>query len=169
VKQLERLEQRIAPTLQTLGYEVVRVAVGGGGRKTLQIMADRIDRKPISVDDCAAISEVLSAVFDVEEPLPGAYDLEVSSPGIDRPLTRAKDFAAYAGHEAKVETTEMIDGRRRFKGVLRGLGSEGEVRLEVDGIEIGIAPATIASAKLVMTDKLLEASRQRDETEASSA
>lgn len=156
---LESLETRIEPTLSGLGYEVVRVALSGGERKTLQVMADRRDGRPISVDDCAAISEVLSALFDVEEPVSGAYDLEVSSAGIDRPLTRPKDFAAYVGHEAKIETKSAQDGRKRFKGVLRGLGDAGNVRIEVDGVEVGIEWANIATAKLVLTDRLIDASR----------
>lgn len=154
----EDIESRIAPTLERLGFEVVRVAVTGGGRKTLQVMADRRDGRPISVDDCAAVSDVLSALFDVEEPLAGAYDLEVSSAGIDRPLTRAKDFAAYAGHEVKIETKAPVDGRRRFKGVLKGLDGTGAVRVEMEGAEFGIALTEIATAKLVLTDKLIEAS-----------
>lgn len=156
---LEALESRIEPLLNGLGYEVVRVVLTGGSRKTLQVMADRRDGQAISVDDCAAISDMLSAVFDVEEPVSGSYDLEVSSPGIDRPLTRLKDFAAFAGHDAKVETKAPIDGRRRFKGVLRGLGADDEVRIEIDGSEIGIPFAQVGDAKLILTDRLIDASR----------
>lgn len=155
----EDLESRIAPTLERLGFEVVRVAVIGGSHKTLQVMADRCDGRPISVDDCATVSEVLSALFDVEEPLAGAYDLEVSSPGIDRPLTRAKDFAAYAGHDVKIETRTPVDGRRRFKGVLKGLEATDVAVIEVEGLRHDLALANILSAKLVLTDKLIAASQ----------
>lgn len=155
----EDLESRIAPTLERLGFEVVRVAVTGGSRQTLQVMADRRDGRPISVDDCAAVSEALSALFDVEEPLAGAYDLEVSSAGIDRPLTRAKDFAAYVGHEAKIETRTPVDGRRRFKGVLKGLEPADVAVIEVEGRRHGLALANILSAKLVLTDELIAASQ----------
>ena len=156
---LEALEARLEPTLAALGFEVVRVALSSGSRRTLQVMADRRDGRTISVDDCAAISDVLSALFDVEEPVAGAYDLEVSSPGNHRPLTRPKDFAGYAGHEAKVETKLPQDGRRRFKGTLLGLSPAGGVRMDIDGTEIEIEASNIMAAKLVMTDKLIDASR----------
>ena len=156
---LEWLEARIAPTLEAMGYEVVRAALSGGGRKTLQIMAERRDGAATTVEDCAAISEVLSPIFDVEEPVPGAYDLEVSSPGIDRPLTRPKDFVAFAGHEAKLETKLPLNGRRRFRGILKGLGADGEVVLDVDGAEVRIAIPDVGTARLVLTEKLIDASR----------
>jgi ribosome maturation factor RimP len=159
VTRLEWLEARIAPTLEAMGYEVVRAALSGGGRKTLQIMAERRDGAATTVEDCAAISEVLSPIFDVEEPVPGAYDLEVSSPGIDRPLTRPKDFVAYAGHEAKLETKLPLNGRRRFRGILKGLGADGEVLIDVDGTDVSIAIPDVATARLVLTEKLIEASR----------
>src|SRR5689334_21504348 len=104
-----------------MGFEVVRIAVTCGPRSTLQVMADRADGSLISVEVCAEISQALSAIFDVEEPLSGAYDLEISSAGIDRPLTRAKDFTTYAGFEAKVETKMPLAGRKRFKGLLKGV------------------------------------------------
>lgn len=159
VTRLEWLEVRIAPTLEAMGYEVVRAALSGGGHKTLQIMAERRDGAATTVDDCAAISEVLSPIFDVEEPVPGAYDLEVSSPGIDRPLTRPKDFVAYAGHEAKVETKLPLNGRRRFRGILKGLGANGEVLMDFEGNDVTIPMPDVATARLVLTDKLIEASR----------
>ena len=158
MERLEWLETRIAPTLENLGYEVVRAALSGGGRKTLQIMAERRDGAATTVEDCAAISEVLSAIFDVEEPVPGAYDLEISSPGIDRPLTRPKDFVTFAGHEAKLETKLPLNGRRRFKGMLKGVGAGGEVLIEIDGAEVAVPITALGSAKLVLTEKLIEAS-----------
>lgn len=157
VERLRALEERIAPTLNGMGFEVVRVALTGGSRRTLQVMADRADGAPISVDDCAAISETLSAIFDVEEPIAGSYDLEVSSPGIDRPLTRPKDFAAYAGFEAKLETATPVHGRRRFRGVLKGLADAGTTLIEVDGADLAVPLASVAQAKLVLTDELIAA------------
>lgn len=163
LERLLTLEERVAPTLEAMGFEVVRIALAGStGRKTLQVMADRKDGSQISVDDCAQISHTLSAIFDVEDPVSGAYDLEVSSAGIDRPLTRPKDFTAYAGFEAKVETKLPIAGRKRFRGVLGGLSGE-TVLMTVDGANVEIPLGAVASAKLVMTDELIEASAKRAE------
>jgi ribosome maturation factor RimP len=157
VDRLTTLEDRIAPTLDSMGFEVVRVGLSNaGGRRTLQVMADRKDGSLISIDECETISQALSAIFDVEEPVGGAYDLEVSSAGIDRPLTRLKDFAAYAGFEAKVETRLALNGRRRFKGVLKGLDG-GNVVMNVDDAEVSLAFDNIAQAKLVLTDELIKA------------
>lgn len=151
------LEDRIAPTLESMGFEVVRVGLSNaGGRRTLQVMADRKDGSLISIEECETISQALSAIFDVEEPVGGAYDLEVSSAGIDRPLTRLKDFATYAGFEAKVETKLAIDGRRRFKGALTGLDGE-NVTMNIDGADVSLAFDNIAQAKLVLTDDLIKA------------
>jgi ribosome maturation factor RimP len=113
-----------------MGFELVRVRLMGGQTPTLQIMAERPDGG-IEVDDCAEISTAVSAVLDVEDPITDAYTLEVSSPGIDRPLTRLKDFDTYEGYEAKLETAELIDGRKRFKGVLAGVEGD-EVLINVD-------------------------------------
>jgi ribosome maturation factor RimP len=114
-----RLAAIVAPVIEGMGFELVRLRLMAGKTRTLQIMADRPEGG-IEVDDCAEISTVVSAALDVEDPLEDAYVLEVSSPGIDRPLTRLKDFEAWEGYEAKLETAEMIDGRRRFKGLLAG-------------------------------------------------
>lgn len=158
------LEERVAPTLEAMGFEVVRIALTGSvGRRTLQVMADRKDGSQISVDDCEQISQTLSAIFDVEDPVPGAYDLEVSSAGIDRPLTRVKDFAAYAGFEAKVETKLPVAGRRRFRGILKGLGPDDAVLMDVDTTAVEIPMSAISTAKLVLTDELIEASAKRAE------
>jgi ribosome maturation factor RimP len=144
-----------------MGFEVVRIALTGSeGRRTLQVMADRKDGSQISVDDCAQISHTLSAIFDVEDPVTGAYDLEVSSAGIDRPLTRPKDFATYAGFEAKVETKMPIANRRRFRGALGGLAGE-TVMMTIDGAKVEIPFSAIGTAKLVMTDELIEATAKR--------
>jgi len=140
-----------------MGFEVVRVGLSdAAGRRTLQVMADRKDGSLISIEECETISTALSAIFDVEEPISGAYDLEVSSAGIDRPLTRAKDFTAYAGFEAKVETKLALNGRRRFKGVLKGLDG-GNVTMSIDGADVNLAFDNIAQAKLVLTNALIKA------------
>jgi ribosome maturation factor RimP len=109
---LRRIEDIVAPTIVGMGYELVRVAMSRGG--TLQIMVEPADGRPMDVEGCAVLSRALSAVLDVEDPIPGSYALEVSSPGIDRPLTRPKDYVRWSGHLARVETAEPIDGRRRF-------------------------------------------------------
>ncbi len=140
-----------------MGYEIVRVQLSGGRRPVLQIMAERVDGAPMTVDDCADISRTVSALLDVEDPISGAYHLEVSSPGIDRPLTRLKDFERYAGFEARIETKALIDGRRRFKGVLKGTAGE-TVRVEIEGGALAELPfGGILRAKLVLSDALIAA------------
>jgi ribosome maturation factor RimP len=149
----------IAPSILAMGYEIVRVRLSGKERPTLQIMADRADEAPISVDDCEAISRSVSAILDVEDPIKSAYELEVSSPGIDRPLTRAKDWARWAGHLARVEMAIPQDGRKRFSGTVLGLeGRSGKLRLD-DGAEVALLLDAVRSARLVLTDALIEASR----------
>ncbi len=161
MERLSWLEDRIAPTLEAMGFEVVRVALTNGPRKTLQVMADRQDGSLISVDECSEISQALSAIFDVEEPIKGAYDLEISSAGIDRPLTRPKDFATYAGYEAKVETKAPLAGRRRFRGRLKGVNAANEVVIIVDGADTTVPMDAIGAAKLVLTDDLIAATAGR--------
>jgi ribosome maturation factor RimP len=152
-----RLAAIISPTLESMGYDLVRVAVLGRDRPTVQVMADRADGSQITVADCEAISHALGAVLDVEDPLPGAWSLEVSSAGIDRPLTRAKDWNRYAGHLARAETSTPIDGRRRFSGVALGADETGaRLRLD-DGNEIVLPLDAIRRAKLVLTDALIAA------------
>jgi ribosome maturation factor RimP len=162
-----RIAEIVTPTVEGLGFEVVRVRLLGGKLKTIQIMADRPDGG-IEVDDCAKISTAVSAVMDVDDPLDEAYTLEVSSPGIDRPLTRMKDFEAWAGYEAKIETAELIDGRRRFKGLLAGTeGDEVLITLDegAEEVTIGLKFDWLTDAKLVLTDELIrEALRQKKET-----
>ena len=150
----KRIEDMITAPLENLGYEVVRVQISGSQRQTLQVMAERLDGKPIVVEDCAMISRTLSALFDVEDPISGAYTLEVSSPGLDRPLTRPKDFARFAGLEARIELRRLIDGRRRFRGKLAGLDND-TVRIDVDGTVVELPFAEIDRAKLILTDELL--------------
>jgi ribosome maturation factor RimP len=173
LERLPQLEARVEPTLEAMGFEVVRIALtGSDGRRTLQVMADRRDGSQISVDDCAEISTALSAIFDVEDPVPGHYDLEVSSAGIDRPLTRPKDFATYAGFLAKVDTKMLVDGRKRFRGRLEGLTANGDVAMKIDNTEVVIAFNNISTAKLVLTDELIAATAKRpghDENEENNA
>jgi ribosome maturation factor RimP len=162
LERLPDLETRVAPTLESMGYEVVRIAVtGSDGRRTLQVMADRADGSQISVDDCEAISHALSAIFDVEDPVNGRYDLEVSSAGIDRPLTRPKDFKTYAGFLAKIDTKAPVNTRKRFRGRLEGLTEDGHVRITMDNVETVIALTNINAAKLVLTDELIAATATR--------
>lgn len=148
-----RLAEIITPVIEDMGFELVRVRLQGGKTATLQIMAERPDGG-IEVDDCAAISTAVSATLDVEDPIEDQYTLEVSSPGIDRPLTRLKDFDAWEGYVAKIETTNMIDGRKRFKGLLAGTESD-EVLIEIDEGTIGLNFDWLADAKLVLTDDLI--------------
>lgn len=150
----------IAPSLAAMGYELVRVRLSGKDRPTLQIMADRADEAPVTVADCEAISHQVSAILDVEDPIRSAYVLEVSSPGIDRPLTRAKDWNRFAGHLARVEMAVPIGGRKRFSGITLGAEAGGDARLRLDdGSEMRLPLADIRAARLVLTDALIDASR----------
>ena len=145
----------IAPAVEAAGYRLVRLRLMGGKHKTLQIMAERPDGQ-MNVEDCAKLSRALSDFLDQEDPIEGEYSLEVSSPGIDRPLTRIADFARWAGHEAKVElTTNDADGRKRFRGKLMGLDGT-DVLFLSGGTQMTFAFRNIAEAKLVLTDKLIE-------------
>ena len=144
----------IEPSLDAMGYRLVRVAVLGAGRTTLQIMAERRDEAPMTVDDCAAISRSLSALFDVAYPIASAYPLEVSSPGIDRPLVRPEDYDRFAGFEARIEVSRPISGRKRFRGRLLGRAGD-TVRLIAEAGEVEVPLSAIARAKLVLTDDLL--------------
>ena len=147
----------VEPVLEGMGYELVRVHFGGGsGRPTLQIMAERIDRVAMTVEDCAEISRNVSALLDVEDPLEGAYLLEISSPGIDRPLVRPQDYERFAGFEARVELTRPVDGRKRFRGRIGEL-AEGTLRIVEQGGEVRLPLDQIAKARLVLTDELLAA------------
>ena len=156
----------MGPPIEAMGYELVRVLVTGGRRPTLQIMAEKADGSGMSVDDCAGISRTISAVLDVEDPISGEYTLEVSSPGIYRPLTRVKDFRRYAGFEASVDMAEPIDGRKRFSGLLIGVDDADRVLVETEpGVRCALPFEGIARAKLVLTDALVAASApaQRDD------
>ena len=152
-----RLAAIVTPVIEGMGFELVRIRLMGGNTRILQIMADRPDGG-IVVDDCGEISIAVSAVLDVEDPVEENYILEVSSPGIDRPLTRLKDFEMWKGWEARMETTELIDGRRRFKGTLGGVeGDEVLIMIEEGGetVTIGLQFEWLADAKLILTDELI--------------
>jgi ribosome maturation factor RimP len=156
----QRLAQIITPVIEDLGYELVRVRLMTGKNAILQVMADRPEGG-IEVDDCAKISTEVGAILDVEDPITEEYALEVSSPGIDRPLTRMKDFENFEGYEAKIETTELVDGRRRFKGELAGIEGD-EVLINVAEGTLGLKFDWLSDAKLVLTDELItEMLRQR--------
>jgi len=152
-----RIRDLVEPVIESMGFEVVRVRLQGGNTKVLQIMIERPDGG-VDVNECAEVSNEVSVHLDVEDPLVEAYELEVSSPGIDRPLTRLKDFDTWEGHEAKLETDDMIDGRKRFKGQLMGTeGSEVLIEIDVHGepTTIGLQFDWLSDAKLVLTDDLI--------------
>jgi ribosome maturation factor RimP len=144
----------VEPSLEAMGYRLVRVMLSGRHRPTLQLMVERRDEAPMSVDDCAEISRTVSALLDVTDPIAGAYTLEVSSPGIDRPLVRPEDYDRFAGFEAQVELAQPLEGRKRFRGRLLGRSGD-DARLAVAGSELRLPLAAIARAKLVLTDELL--------------
>lgn len=154
VTQDEKLGAIVGPIAESLGYELVRLSFGGSGRPTLQVLAERPDGT-MEIGDCEKLSREISTVLDVEDLISGEYVLEVSSPGLDRPLTRRKDFAAYTGYDVKLELNMAQDGQRRFRGILQGLEGdkvllateEGDIELEFDDLK---------KAKLVMTDDLLK-------------
>ena len=156
-----RIAAIVAPTLADMGFELVRVAVMGREKPTVQIMADRADGAQINVADCEAITHAVGAVLDVDDPIPGAWTLEVSSAGIDRPLTRPRDWNRFSGHAAKVEmAVPTPDGRRRFSGVVLG-AAEGQGRLRLDdGLEVTVPLIDIKTARLILTDALIESTSQ---------
>jgi ribosome maturation factor RimP len=152
------LERLIEPEVKHLGYDLVRVImIGGTSDPTLQVMAERPDTRQLDIADCERISRRLSELLDLADPIDGSYRLEVSSPGIDRPLTRLKDFADWAGHETKITLIEPRAGRKQFTGDLDGLDGEIVKLHGKDGSEYELPFADIASAKLVLTQKLIQA------------
>ncbi|MFT6168166.1 MAG: ribosome maturation factor RimP [Celeribacter sp.] len=160
-----RLAEIVGPVIEGMGFELVRIRLMSSTKsKTLQIMAER-PTGGIEVDECAQISTAVSAVLDVEDPIEDEFTLEVSSPGIDRPLTRLKDFETFEGYEARIETDEMFDGRRRFKGELAGV-EEDDVLINIiehgETVTIGLKFEWLSDAKLILTDDLIaEMLRQR--------
>jgi len=150
------IAQMIEPSLGAMGYRLVRVLMTSGRRATLQVMAERLDDLPITHDDCAEISRSVSAILDVADPIAGAYTLEISSPGIDRPLVRPQDYDRFRGFEAKIELAIPFDGRRRFRGRLIGTAG-GVLRLLTEGGETRLPLEAVARAKLILTDDLIAA------------
>jgi ribosome maturation factor RimP len=152
-----RLIELLDPVAEATGYEIVRLRLmGGSAQRRLQIMAETPDGEMV-VEDCARLSRALSAVLDAADPVSGEYTLEVSSPGIDRPLTRLKDFEAYEGYEAKLELDRLAEGRKRFRGVLSGVEGD-QVAIDLEGEEhTALIPfAWLIEAKLVLTDELMK-------------
>ncbi len=172
----ERLVDLLAPSVEGMGYELVRLRMigtpGGAGEVTLQIMAERPDGT-MEIDDCATLSEAVSAILDVEDPIDREYSLEVSSPGIDRPLTRSKDFATYAGHRAKIDMAMPVDTttgpRRKFRGDLQGLDGDA-ISLKLDDLGLIALPLRdVADAKLLITDALIAESLKKKRVPDASA
>ena len=156
-----RLLELLDPVAEATGYEIVRVRLMGGGEaRRLQIMAERPDGE-MDITDCTRLSRAISEVLDAADPISGEYTLEVSSPGIDRPLTRKKDFEVYEGYEARLELDRLAEGRKRFRGVLAGLDGD-NVAIDLEGEEeTTLIPfAWIVEAKLVLTDELMKRGAQ---------
>ena len=152
------LAKQIEPEVKSLGYELVRVAmIGGTSDPTLQVMAERPDTRQLHIEDCEKISRRLSDVLDLCDPIEGSYRLEVSSPGIDRPLTRLKDYEAWAGHEARIGLKEPRDNRKQFSGTLDGLDGDTIRLTDKSGAAHALPFSDISSAKLLLTDKLINA------------
>ncbi|MBP5343551.1 MAG: ribosome maturation factor RimP [Alphaproteobacteria bacterium] len=151
----DQVQTIIEPALLDMGYEIVRIALIGGDIKTLQIMAERSDRQDMTVDDCEKISRTASALLDITDPFPYRWILEVSSPGIDRPLVKPADYERFKGHEAKIELAQEINGRRRFKGIIQGI-KDNIVFLNFEGETISFAFDDIQKAKLTFQDATLD-------------
>jgi len=151
---MSHLEPILTPAIEAAGYRLVRLRLMGGKTKTLQIMAERPDGT-MNVEDCATLARALLDFMEADDPLEGDYELEVSSPGIDRPLTRLMDYSRYAGHEAKLELLAPLDGRKRFRGTVLGLDGS-DVVMETQGARFKFPFKGIAEAKLVLTDKLIQ-------------
>lgn len=159
---IARLTALIEPEANALGFDLVRVKLfGGAGDLTLQIMAERPDTRQLTIDDCSALSHRVSDVLDAADPIDDAYRLEVSSPGIDRPLTRLKDFADWAGHEARITLAEKLNGQKQFKGELAGVAAEGAAVMirSREGAVVSLPFDLIDDAKLLFTDRLLAATQ----------
>ena len=149
------LNDLLEPVVEKLGYELVRVLTIGAKNPTLQVMIDRKDGKDITVDDCAKVSRVLSDLLDEKDPIESQYALEVSSPGLDRPLTKPEHFKRFLGYETKIETSDEISGRKRFKGKTKSVDADNNIVLDMDGTEYSIPFDAVSKAKIVLTDELL--------------
>ena len=152
------ISRQIEPEVKSLGYDLVRVAmIGGTSDPTLQVMAERPDTRQLDLADCETISRRLSDWLDANDPIEGGYRLEVSSPGIDRPLTRLKDYADWAGHDARISLAEQRDGRKQYSGTLEGLDGDKVKLTDKSGAEHVLPFSEISSAKLLLTDRLINA------------
>ena len=159
-KQMQKrhhLQDLLEPLINQMGFDVVRIITIGNVNPTLQIMIERKDRENIVVDDCAAVSRAVSALMDEKDPIAGRYNLEVSSPGLDRPLTTLENFVRFAGFEAKIETDTEVEKRKRFKGRILRVDEQDNIILAMDGEEYAIPYDAVAKAKLLLTDELLAA------------
>ena len=158
---LKKVERTIAPMAETMGYEIVRILmIGSGNDQTLQIMAEKPDGT-MHIDDCSRLSQAISALLDVEDIIPDAYVLEISSPGIDRPLTRLKDFDRYKDNEARIELATALNGQKKFRGMLRGLEGE-EILLDTDTGSVKLPFRDLDKAKLILTDDLIRAAMKAE-------
>ena len=155
----DRIENLISPTIEILGFEIVRIEVLGEINPCLQIMAERIDEAGMNVDDCAQISRAVSAILDIEDPITNAYTLEVSSPGLDRPLVKRKHFERFSGAEIRLEKRGQGDEQRRYRGDLKGIKGD-DVVLLIKGEEMLIPFADVQKAKIVITDALIAAAKE---------
>lgn len=160
----EKILALIEPTAADLGYRIVRVRMSGLRRKTLQIMGERLSDGGMGIDDCQTLSRAIAPVLDAHDPIKDEYSLELSSPGIDRPLVAVEDFVRFTEHEAKLETTLMIEGRRRFRGMIAGV-EDGAILLDAAEGRYVIAFSNIREARLVLTDRLIEEDLKRARAE----
>lgn len=169
MRPVAHIKELIAPALADMGFDIIKLQLSGDQRPKLLIMIDRLDEEAVTVDDCADVSREVSAIMDVEDPIEDRYTLEVSSPGIDRPLARPRDFERFAGFDAKVEMAMPIDGQKRFRGKLLGLVDD-HVHLEIEHkgeqVEIALPFKDVYQAKLVMSDALLKAGAPANDAES---
>ena len=156
----ETIATMIAPSIEAMGYDLVRVMFTGGKKAVLQIMAERSDRVQMTVEDCADISRAVSLIVDVEDPISGEFNLEVSSPGIDRPLVRPDDYDRFSGFDAKFELEVAADGQKRFRGEVCGTENGDTVVIDKDGERLIVPFASIRAAKLILTDNLIAAAER---------
>lgn len=149
------VEDIVAPIIDSLGFEIVRISTIGNQNPTLQIMIERKDRKDVIVEDCATVSRAISDILDEKDPIEGEYSLEVSSPGLDRPLVTLEHFERFAGFEAKIDAAVEVNGRKRFKGKILSVDDKQNIHFEMDEQEYVIPFEAVNKAKLVLTDELL--------------
>lgn len=162
--QTHHLEKLLNPIIEDLGYDVVRIMTIGVQNPTLQIMIEPADLSMLTVDDCAKVSRAVSKILDEKDPIAGEYTLEVSSPGIDRPLTKPEHFVRFAGFDVKIETLSPVDGRKRFKGKVVSVDENSVINFDMDGINYAIPFEVVTKAKLILTDELLAQAAESQES-----